>query len=227
MAQQRREGARRADDRARVGERRARRRLRAADLEADDGLARLGGSASAAANAAGRRTVSTKRPIARVPSSAARSATKSARSRESSPPAETTVRKPTRGPAARNASAIEPGVRDAGDVARARTTRGRRRCRATARRRRASRRPCSSARRRRCRARRPAPRCAPRPRRRRRPPRRRGPAARRRARRPRRRPRTPPPRACARRGGTRTRASPAAPSARESTRVRAPPGGWG
>ena len=42
MAQQRREGARRADHRARVGERRARRGLRAPDLEADDRLARLG-----------------------------------------------------------------------------------------------------------------------------------------------------------------------------------------
>ena len=42
VAEQRREGARRADHRARVGERGARSGLRAPDLEADDGLAGLG-----------------------------------------------------------------------------------------------------------------------------------------------------------------------------------------
>ena len=42
VAQQRRERARRADDRARVGQRGPRRRLGAPDLEADDGLARFG-----------------------------------------------------------------------------------------------------------------------------------------------------------------------------------------
>ncbi len=77
-------------------------------LRQTTGLPASAAAARAATNASGRRIVSTKRPIARVPSSSARNPTKSARSRESSLPAETTVRKPTRGPQARNASPIEP-----------------------------------------------------------------------------------------------------------------------
>ena len=64
--------------------------------------------ASAWAKAAGRRTVSRKTPTARVPSSSARKPTMSAASLTSSPPQETTTRKPIRGPQAMSASAIEP-----------------------------------------------------------------------------------------------------------------------
>ena len=58
--------------------------------------------------ASGRRTVSRKRPTAAVSSSSARKATRSAASRDASPPEETTQRNPTRPGSARHASATEP-----------------------------------------------------------------------------------------------------------------------
>ena len=83
------------------------------------GMPAVAAASSAAANASGRRTVSRNSPTARVPSSATWAARKSATSRFSSPPSDTTRRKPTRGPSVVSASAIEP------DCARTPTSPGR------------------------------------------------------------------------------------------------------
>jgi hypothetical protein len=63
---------------------------------------------SACSNAAGRRTASRNRPITRVSGSSAKKATMSATSVTVSLPAETTVRKPMRGPSDTRISPIEP-----------------------------------------------------------------------------------------------------------------------
>ena len=205
---------------------RARRRLGAADLEADDGLAgicRARQRRGERVRAPDRLDEQPDRARAVVLGQEADEIRHVAR--ELAPGRDDRAIADAR-PAGQERLADGPRVRDAGNVPGHELLRARRPCRARATRRRASRCPCSWARRRPRRTRRRARRCARRPRDPRHRPRRPARAARPRARPRRSRPRRPPPRACAPRAGRRTPAAPGAPSARRSTRGRARRAGW-